>query len=90
MKNLLRRIERLERLEKGLTDEPIVLHMPDGRIETLRGHNDYVLNLLSRAVRGDRTPEMELIARSVGSTEPGRAHMIDLVRAFLNGPNEDT
>jgi hypothetical protein len=63
--------------------------MPGGRTETLPGHNDYVLNLLSRAVRGDRTPEMELIARSQSSTEPGGAHMIDLVRALLNGPVED-
>ena len=64
--------------------------MPDGRTETLPGHNDYVLNLLSRAVRGERTPEMELVARSVSSTEPGGAHMVDLVRALLNGPVEDT
>jgi hypothetical protein len=63
--------------------------MPDGRMETLPGHNDYVLNLLSRAVRGDRTPEIELIARSQSSTEPGGAHMIDLVRALLNGPVEN-
>jgi hypothetical protein len=79
---------RLEALEKDLSNEPIVLLMPDGRIETLPGHNDYVLNLLGRAVGGDRTPEMELIARSVSSTEPGGAHMIDLARALLNGPAE--
>ena len=80
---------RLEALEQDLSSEPILLLMPDGRTETLPGHNDYVLNLLSRAVRGDRAPEMELIARSQSSTEPGGAHMIDLVRALLNGPNED-
>ena len=64
--------------------------MPAGRTQTLPGHNDYVLNMLSRAVRGDRTPEMELVARSVSSSEPGGAHMVDLVRALLNGPVEDT
>ena len=62
--------------------------MPDARTETLPGHNDYVLNLLGRAIEGDRTPGMELIARSVSSTEPGGAHMIDLARALLNGPAE--
>jgi hypothetical protein len=77
---------RLEALENQLTGEPIVLLMPDGGIKTLPGHNDYVLNLLSSAVRGYRTPEMELIARSQSSTEPGGAHMIDLARALLNGP----
>ena len=87
MRNLYR---RLELLEKQTSNEPIVLQMPDGRMETLPGHNDYVLGLLGRAVRGDRTPEMALIAQSISSTEPGGAHMIDLVRALLNGPNEDT
>ena len=76
---------RLEALEKQITSEPIVLLMPDGRTETLRGE---VLNLFSRAVSGDRTPEMELIARSISSMEPGGAHIIDLVRALLTGPVE--
>ena len=80
---------RLTLLEKHVTSELIVLLMPDGRVDTLPGHNDYVLGLLSRAVRGDRTPEMELIARSESSTEPDGAHMIDLVRALLNGPLEE-
>jgi hypothetical protein len=90
MKNLLRRIERLESLEKGFSDEPIVLHMPDGRIEMLPSHNDHALDLLCHARHGDRTPEMELIARSISSTEPDGAHIIDLVRALLNGPYERT
>jgi len=76
---------RLALLEQQLTSEPIVLLMPDGRTETLRGD---VLDLFSRAIRGDRTPEIELIAQSESSTEPGGAYMIDLVRALLNGPAE--
>jgi hypothetical protein len=79
---------RLEALEKQFTSEPILLKMPDGRIETLPGYNEYVLDLVARAGRGDRTPEMELIAQSIGSAEPGGGHMIDLVRAFLNGQIE--
>ena len=62
--NLLRRPEALE---EQVTSEPILLLMPGSHTETLLGHNDYVLNLLSRAVRGDRTPEMDLIARSQSS-----------------------
>jgi len=31
---------------------------------------------------------MELIAQSISSAEPGGGHMIDLVRAFLNGSIE--
>jgi len=77
---------RLEALEQDLSSEPTVLLMPDGRVETLPGHNDYVLNLLSRAVRGARTPEIELIAQSISSVEPGGGHMMDLARALLHGP----
>jgi len=84
--NLLR---RLEALEQELTSDPIVLLMPDGRTETLPSHSDDVRDLLGRAVRGDRTPEMELIAQSRSSREPDGAHMIDLARALLNGPIED-
>ena len=79
---------RLEALEQDLTSEPIIVLMPDGGTETLPGHNDYVLNLVGRALHGDRTQEMDLVAQSVSSTEPGGADMIDLVRALLNGPAE--
>jgi hypothetical protein len=78
---------RLEALERQLTSEPIVLLMPGGRTETLRGD---ALDWFSRAIRGDRTPEIELIAQSESSTEPGGGHMIDLMRALLNGPPEDS
>jgi hypothetical protein len=78
---------RLEALERQLTSEPIVLLMPDGRTETLRGD---ALDWFTRAICRDRTPEIELIAQSKSSTEPGGAHMIDLARALLNGPAEDS
>ena len=77
---------RLEALEKQITREPILLLMADGHTETLRGD---VLDLFSRALRGDRTPEIERIAQSTSSVEPGGGKMIDLVRALLNGPVED-
>ncbi|MGP8243965.1 MAG: hypothetical protein ACLQVN_05545 [Bryobacteraceae bacterium] len=74
---------RLEVLEKGLIGEPILLQMPDGRTETIPGRGDYVLDLILRVWRGDRTPEIELIAQSISSIEPGGGHMLDLARAFL-------
>ena len=52
--------------------------MPDGGTETLPGHNDYVLNLVGRALHGDRTTKWIFVAQSVSSTEPGGADMIDL------------
>ena len=81
---------RLELLEKRISSEPIILKMPDGRTERICGRGDYLLDLVMRSVRGDRTPELELIAQSISSTEPGGGHMLDLVRTFLNGPQEDT
>jgi hypothetical protein len=80
---------RLELLEEQLTGEPALLKMPDGRTERLPGRGDYLLDLVARSMSGDRTPELELIAQSISCTEPGGGHMIDLARAFLNGPKED-
>jgi len=60
--------------------------MPDGRTVTLRGTGDYAVHLLA-AVFGDLTPDLALVAQSISSTEPGGAHLIDLARALLNGPN---
>ena len=85
---------RLELLEKQLTSKPILLLMPDGRIEKLRGRRYHVLDLFRSACNGERTPELELIAQSVSSVEPGGGHMLDLVRGVLanppkNGPEGD-
>jgi hypothetical protein len=80
---------RLKLLERQFTGEPVLLKMPDGRTEKLQGRGDFLLDLVARSMNGDRTPEMELIAQSVSSTEPGGGHLVDVVRAFLNGPNED-
>jgi hypothetical protein len=74
---------RLELLEKRLMSEPIMLLMPDGRTETLRGRRYYTLDLFKRACDGDRTPDLELIAQSISSIEPGGGHMLDMVRRHL-------
>ena len=80
---------RLEALEKGLIGEPILLQMPDNRIETIPGRGEYVLDLICRACRGELTPEIELIAQSISSIEPGGAHMLDLARAVFEWTKED-
>ncbi len=86
MSALSRRVSRLEAFEKSQRGgELISLRMPDGRTEIL---SDSVLELFSRALDGDRSPEVELIAQSVSSTEPGGGQMIDLARALLNGPED--
>lgn len=60
--------------------------MPDGRTETIPSRGEYMLNLFTRACSGERTREMELIAESISATEPGGAHMSELVRVLLNSP----
>jgi hypothetical protein len=77
---------RLAALETQLVSAPILLQMPDGSAVTFPGED--VLGLLAKAVRGDRTPEVELLAQSVSSTEPDGAHLVDLARAILNSPTE--
>jgi|ERR1700722_7746182 hypothetical protein len=73
---------RLESLEKRHLRDPIILQMPDGRIVTLPNRSGYLFGLVLHALRGDPTPEMELIAQSISSFEPGGSHMLDIVRAF--------
>jgi len=78
---------RLALLERQLTNESVVLQMPDGSTVTLP--SDDAVGLLAKAIRDDRTPEVELVAASVSSTEPGGGQMIDLARAILNSPHQD-
>jgi hypothetical protein len=80
---------RLKTLERGFIAEPISLLMPSGNTVTLRGGRDYALDLVARVCRGDRTPEVEFVAQSVSSTEPGGGHLVDLARAILNSPKQD-
>src|ERR1700675_2747907 len=81
---------RLESLEKRHLRDPIILQMPDGRIVTLPNRSGYLLDLVLRVLNGERTPEMELIAQSTSSIEPGGGHMLDIVRAFWPEPEADT
>jgi hypothetical protein len=75
--------------KKGIAGEPpITLFMPDGRTETLRGGGDYLGDLVSRAVYGAKASDVELLARSVSSIEPGGGRMLELERAILNSPAE--
>jgi hypothetical protein len=85
--NLRRRLEMLEKELMG--DEPIILHMPHGSTETIPNTSDYMLDLGMRAARGERSRDLELIARSIGATEPGGAHMMELVRIFLKQPENE-
>ena len=81
--NLRRRVALLE---QQITNESIVLQMSDG--STVRLPSNAAVGLLAKAIREDRTPEVELVAQSISSTEPDGAHLLDLARAISNSPTE--
>jgi hypothetical protein len=77
---------RLDALERKLVCEPATLFFEDGSSVEIRGRADFILNLFNAAIRGVHSHEADLIRRSVRSEEPGGAHLIDVVRAVLQGP----
>ncbi len=86
--------QRLERLEKQFISEPTILFMPDGKVVSLTGPNDYLLTLLGVAREPERaTPKqsqhLDQIQKCTGSSEPGGAHLVDLIRCFQHGPAKD-
>lgn len=82
---------RIEALEKGLISEPTILLMPDGSTVSINGPGDYLADLMGTAFGGEnispkQVEQLEMIRRCKGSKEPGGAHLVDLIRAFLLGP----
>ena len=77
MRDFLRRVHKLE---KRLAAVPTLLRMPDGSTERLPGDPNRILDLMMVALAGGEAPEMELIAQSISSTEPGGAQMVDIAR----------
>jgi len=85
---------RLAELEKGLISDPTLLTMPDGRVVTITGSGDYLLRLMGAACGGgnlssEQAAQLELIRQCRRSEEPGGAHIVELIRAYLLGPVED-
>ena len=84
---------RLQALEKEFTSEPILLQMPDGSIETITGAGDHLLRLFEvssggRDVGPEQAAQLEMIRQCTGSKEPGDAHLVDVIRCFLFGPEK--
>jgi hypothetical protein len=80
---------RLQSLERRLICDPTTLFFADGTATQISARGDYVMNLFSAAARSERSPQIELVARSIGSEEPGGGHLLELARALLNGPLEE-
>jgi hypothetical protein len=91
--NFARRLRALE-IRMNTVAEPVTLYFADGSTSELHGGPGFVVSLLGcvfgKADSGSEEAfQLDLIRRSVASKEPCGAHMIDLIRAFLNGPAEE-
>lgn len=78
--------KRLAALKQKFNTDPVTLYFEDGSTRQIHGRGDFIRRLVEACLRGDKTPEVELIAKSVYSTEPGGSHMLELARCFLHGP----
>jgi hypothetical protein len=92
--NIERRLRAIE-AAMNMVAEPVTLYFADGSTSELHGRPGFVVSLLGRVFdnAGPATQEafqLDLIRRSVASKEACGAHMIDLIRALLNGAEEAT
>ncbi len=75
--NLLRRIERLERMHSGWS---AALTFPDGSTRAVRGPKRYPLELLRQLSAGETSPDLEAIFKAVSVEESGA--MVELLWAL--------
>ena len=76
---------RVAALERRLVTEPITLHFADGSssiIPSRMGGRDHALELLSGAVRGERSRELDLLAAAVRIDEPD-GNLCELAQSIL-------
>ena len=86
--NLERRLRALE-AKMNAGEEKVLLYFEDGSTRELFARRGFLMRLLGDVVKEadpDLAVERDLIRRSVGSIDPDGAHMVDLIRALLNGP----
>jgi hypothetical protein len=89
------RIEkRLRALESRFIKDPVVLYFADGTTREIRGHGDFLLNLVADACRGtDRGPgqaaQLDLIRQSVAAQEPGGGRLTEVIRVLLESAEEE-
>ena len=87
---MMRLEKRVRALETRMIVDPVVLYFRDGSIRTIWGPGDFLLSLMRGACGADVDPgqaaQLELISQSVAAKEPGSGHMVELLRALMNGP----
>jgi hypothetical protein len=84
---------RIRALEARMIADPVVLYFADGSEREICGRGDFLLSLLTgtcgKKLSSRQAAQLELIRQSVGAREPGGGHMVELLRALLNGPVQE-
>jgi hypothetical protein len=87
---MMRLEKRVRALEARIIAEPVVLYFGDGSARTICGRGDFLLSLMRGACGAEVDPgqvaQLDLISQSVAAKEPGSGHMVELLRALMNGP----
>lgn len=91
--------KRLRALESRNIAGDVILHMPGGSVERIRGRlgggsKDFRLRLFHDLCNERCTPQqqnqLDLISRCEDSSEPDGACLVGLIRCFLHGPVRPT
>jgi hypothetical protein len=80
---------RLRALEARMITEPVILLFADGNTQELRGPGDFLLRLFPGVfgkanLSPGRSAQLDLIRQSVGSREPGRGRLVELLQCFMH------
>ncbi len=88
------RIEkRIRALESRMVVDPVVLYFSDGSTRRISGPSDFLLSLMLGAFAGanlspTQSAQLDLIRQSVAAQEPGRGHMVELLKSLVDGTEE--
>jgi hypothetical protein len=88
---MLRFKRRLEKLEKSIQIEPLILSFEDGSTAELPGSTRFINHLYrlfhdESAASPEERDALDMIRRSISIREPGGGRMIELLRALLLSP----
>lgn len=79
---------RIGQLEERIGGSPATLHFADGSTRVLHGDVRRYFGLLADGIDGDRAELADAIRNAISVDEPD--HIVELLQAILQGPNEST
>jgi hypothetical protein len=82
--------KRLVELERRLTSDSIILTMEDGTSQTIPLGRGGVMDLFAHVLANPSCGEADSILRSVAASEPGKSRIVEVCRALLLEPTENS